>query len=291
MDCAVPFVDADNVLCTYASPSADMLHVLWEDASEPPDSLTEGRGGLCVADLVDVVPSALSARLQTRTALTLSMSLVTNNDGCFDFLALSQEDWDCWYVGLRFLAETSEPLLQPLQSREDSPQPGAPEQQQRGQSPRTNVRDGNHTTFYVDSSDFGEEEDHSSRATVADDAVPVAGLHELVPILQDLQQRMLAVQKQQSDLIVCHQEALMMLADAQAAQVAQAAHAQQQSQVYAGERDQMADSIASGNQQQHSHERALCRRIEELEQLSEVKESTISVLQQLLATVVCDSAT
>ena len=56
-----------------------MLHVLWEDASEPSGSQTEARGGVRVADLIDVVPSALSARLQTRMALTLSMSLVNRN--------------------------------------------------------------------------------------------------------------------------------------------------------------------------------------------------------------------
>jgi hypothetical protein len=273
-----------SVLCS----SADMLHVLWEDASEPPDSRSEGGRGVRVSDLVDVVPSALSARLQTRTALTLSMSLVTNDDGCFDFLALSQEDWNCWYVGLRFLAETSEPLLQPLQPRENSPQQGAP----------ASVRDGNHTTFYVDSSDFGEDEhtnDYSSRASDQDDSVPVAGLHELVPLVQELRQRVLHIQTQQSELAVCHQEALMMLAQAQAAQLQQQPQGHEREQdgdkEYSKSPDKMADSNARSNQHLPSRESALSRRIEELEQVNELKESTIAILHQLLVTAVCDLAT
>ncbi len=61
--------------------------------------------------VVDVLPSALSARLQT---LSLSLSIITR-DGCYDLLALSQEEWTIWYIGLQFLAETSEPQLQPLE--------------------------------------------------------------------------------------------------------------------------------------------------------------------------------
>ena len=46
--------------------------------------------------VLDVLPSALSARLQTRTALSLSLSIITR-DGCYDLLALSQEEWTIWY--------------------------------------------------------------------------------------------------------------------------------------------------------------------------------------------------
>ena len=94
--------------------SPDLQLVLfWEDGGASDPSPEAGRGGVRVDAVVDVLPSALSARLQTRTALSLSLSIITR-DGCYDLLALSQEEWTIWYTGLQFLAETSEPQLQPL---------------------------------------------------------------------------------------------------------------------------------------------------------------------------------
>ena len=93
--------------------SPDLQLVSWENGGASDPSPEAGRGGLRVDAVVDVLPSALSARLQTRTALSLSLSIITR-DSCYDLLALSQEEWTIWYTGLQFLAETSEPQLQPL---------------------------------------------------------------------------------------------------------------------------------------------------------------------------------
>ena len=93
--------------------SPDLQLVSWENGGASDPSPEAGRGGLRVDAVVDVLPSALSARLQTRTALSLSLSIITR-DGCHDLLALSQEEWTIWYTGLQFLAKTSEPQLQPL---------------------------------------------------------------------------------------------------------------------------------------------------------------------------------
>ena len=97
--------------------SPDLQLVSWENGGASDPSPEAGRGGLRVDAVVDVLPSALSARLQTRTALSLSLSIITR-DGCHDLLALSQEEWTIWYTGLQFLAKTSEPQLQPLDARQ-----------------------------------------------------------------------------------------------------------------------------------------------------------------------------
>ena len=76
--------------------SPDLQLVSWENGGASDPSPEAGRGGLRVDAVVDVLPSALSARLQTRTALSLSLSIITR-DGCYDLLALSQEEWTIWY--------------------------------------------------------------------------------------------------------------------------------------------------------------------------------------------------
>jgi hypothetical protein len=323
--------------------SADLQHVLWEDVSGEP----AGHGGVRVSELVDVLPSALSARLQTRTALALSMSLVTN-DGCFDFLALAQEDWDVWYEGLRFLAETSEPQLQPLP-------------QQRGALGGEGEKGawGDHRGAFGDGLSEEEEQEEAAAAAAGlqqqrfGPAVPAAAAAaaaaapaaapppaaaapaapaaapakyggsaasaaavDAMPLLQEIRDRMVQMQREQNELARCHQQALMMLAQAQVAHAdgggggaggaggggvsrqpwgrepdgeSDESDAEVGAQRQQGEEglNKTAQSSARSDVHLRSRERVLMlSRLRELEHLTELKDTTIETLERLIAEVV-----